>query len=144
LTWTKQNFHGIGNPGDNTIYSGGGDDILEGGAGNDYIVSDKAFFGTAKPAGRDTLIGGPGDDYLMGGAGADLFVMRDGDGHDTVVDFTIESVEAATGQKRPLYAPNRDCPRRINLADGTWRALRSCLLARTRPRNSPDSRFASS
>lgn len=90
----KQNFHGIGNSGDNTIYSGGSDDILEGGAGNDYIVSDKAFFGTPKPAGRDTLIGGPGDDYLMGGAGADLFVMRDGDGHDTVVDF-----DAAEGDR---------------------------------------------
>ena len=33
------------------------------------------------------MIGGAGDDYLRGGAGADRFVLRDGDGDDTIADF---------------------------------------------------------
>ena len=80
-------FHGIGNANDNIISSGGGSDILEGGGGNDFIVADRAFVGTGKLEGRDTLIGGAGDDYLRGGAGADRFVLRDGDGDDTIADF---------------------------------------------------------
>ena len=48
----------------------GGDDLLDGGAGNDILYGQ---------GGNDTLIGGRGNDLLYGGAGADTFVWRSGD-----------------------------------------------------------------
>ncbi|PJI49538.1 MAG: hypothetical protein CTR55_09290 [Pseudomonas sp.] len=59
----------------------GGDDILEGGAGNDLMFGQ---------GGNDKLIGGPGDDILYGGTGADEFIWKSGDtGHDVIKDFNI-------------------------------------------------------
>ncbi|OWP51745.1 DUF5801 repeats-in-toxin domain-containing protein, partial [Pseudomonas nitroreducens] len=59
----------------------GGDDILEGGAGNDLMFGQ---------GGNDKLIGGPGDDIMFGGTGADEFVWKSGDtGHDVIKDFSI-------------------------------------------------------
>ncbi|MFV3334858.1 retention module-containing protein [Pseudomonas sp. NY15437] len=59
----------------------GGDDILEGGAGNDLMFGQ---------GGNDKLIGGPGDDILYGGTGADEFIWKSGDtGHDVIKDFSI-------------------------------------------------------
>jgi Ca2+-binding RTX toxin-like protein len=87
LVSSNIDFHGIGNVLDNEIYSGGGTDTLDGGAGNDTLVSDHKFSGTGFST-RDTLIGGAGDDTLTGGGGADLFVYRDSDvGHDAITDF---------------------------------------------------------
>jgi Ca2+-binding RTX toxin-like protein len=39
-------------------------------------------------AGNDLLSGGSGDDTLTGGAGDDRFVFHNGDGLDTITDFT--------------------------------------------------------
>lgn len=50
----------IGNAGANAIDGGGGDDLIDGGAGNDT---------------------------LTGGTGADRFVLRSGEGTDTIADF---------------------------------------------------------
>ena len=59
----------------------GGDDLLEGGAGNDLMFGQ---------GGNDKLIGGPGDDILYGGTGADEFIWKSGDtGHDVIKDFNI-------------------------------------------------------
>ncbi|MFJ3258787.1 retention module-containing protein [Pseudomonas sp. NPDC086581] len=59
----------------------GGDDILEGGAGNDLMFGQ---------GGNDKLIGGPGDDIMYGGTGADEFIWKSGDtGHDVIKDFNI-------------------------------------------------------
>ena len=59
----------------------GGNDILEGGAGNDLMFGQ---------GGNDKLIGGPGDDILYGGTGADEFIWKSGDtGHDVIKDFSI-------------------------------------------------------
>jgi T1SS-143 domain-containing protein len=59
----------------------GGDDILEGGPGNDLMFGQ---------GGNDKLIGGPGDDIMYGGAGADEFIWKSGDtGHDVIKDFNI-------------------------------------------------------
>ncbi|WP_371230046.1 retention module-containing protein [Pseudomonas sp. QE6] len=59
----------------------GGNDILEGGAGNDLMFGQ---------GGNDKLIGGPGDDIMFGGTGADEFVWKAGDtGHDVIKDFSI-------------------------------------------------------
>ena len=52
------------------IYGYGGNDTLSGGAGN------------------DTLYGGVGTDTLAGGTGKDTFVYANGDGKDTITDYT--------------------------------------------------------
>ena len=79
-----------GDTGDDTLitnssvldgYSGAadtGDDILNGGAGNDVI-----FAGT----GADTITGGTGNDWMFGGGGADDFVFAPGDGGDGTGTF---------------------------------------------------------
>jgi len=61
----------------------GGDDELNGGAGNDTIFGQE---------GNDVLNGQAGDDTLYGGSGADIFLFENaGDGVDTIRDF--ESAE---------------------------------------------------
>jgi Ca2+-binding RTX toxin-like protein len=59
---------------DNTIEGGAGNDILNGGTGGDDIFD-----------------GGLGDDTLTGGNDDDLFIFANGDGNDTVTDFTAGS-----------------------------------------------------
>ncbi|MEL7028787.1 MAG: hypothetical protein AAGL49_06120, partial [Pseudomonadota bacterium] len=71
----------IGGAGDDSIYAQFGDDLAEGGFGDDLI------FGGLDD-GSDTLVGGEGDDVLYGLGGADVFVFGEGDGVDTVKDFT--------------------------------------------------------
>ena len=67
--------------GDDAIYGGGGDDTLSGGAGNDFIEGgdglDTVFGGVGNDtlrgnAGNDTLNGEVGSDDLRGGAGDDI------------------------------------------------------------------------
>ena len=53
-----------------TINAEGGDDTIDGGAGSDFIRS------------------GTGDDTITGGADFDQFEFLDGDGNDTITDFT--------------------------------------------------------
>ena len=64
-----------GDAGGNWIEGRGGDDTLSGADGND------ALFGGA---GNDQLMGGVGADVLIGGAGQDTFVLRPGDGGNTL------------------------------------------------------------
>ena len=53
------------------IYGDTGADVIDGGAGNDYLYGD---------GGADRLSGGDGADVLAGGPGADR--LSGGDGHD--------------------------------------------------------------
>ncbi|AGH96938.1 T1SS-143 repeat domain-containing protein [Micavibrio aeruginosavorus] len=67
----------------------GGDDTLNGGAGNDLIFGQE---------GNDTINGGAGDDTLYGGSGADTFLYQSmADGKDTIKDF-----DAAEGDRVDL------------------------------------------
>jgi Ca2+-binding RTX toxin-like protein len=84
----QQAFHGVGNKLDNTISSLNGNDILEGGDGNDTLVSYGWLLGGLW-SGNDTLTGGNGDDTLSAGDGKDTFKFADGWGADTVTDFTV-------------------------------------------------------
>lgn len=54
-------------------------------AGNDTISLNEA--NGALP--RALLFGGAGDDVLTGGAGNDTFVIRAGDGNDTITDMAL-------------------------------------------------------
>ncbi|MGD9920819.1 MAG: S8 family serine peptidase [Pseudorhodoplanes sp.] len=81
-------FHGVGNAGDNAISSGYGDDLLEGGAGNDTLTSYGYLLG-AYMSGNDTLDGGAGDDTMSGGDGSDIFLFADNWGNDVITDFAI-------------------------------------------------------
>ncbi|CAE6909980.1 conserved protein of unknown function [Pseudomonas marincola] len=72
----------------------GAGDLLDGGAGNDWLFGQ---------GGDDVLIGGVGNDHLYGGTGADTFVWnaadRGGNYHDVVHDFNV-----ADGDKLNLSA----------------------------------------
>ena len=59
----------------------GGNDVINGGAGDDAIFGQE---------GNDIITGGAGDDLLYGGSGADTFVFNAAtDGTDTIMDFDI-------------------------------------------------------
>lgn len=87
-----------GNGGQDTIDGGGSGDTISGGSGNDSIdggTGDDTIFGGD---GNDTITGGGGDDVIVGGRGDDVltagngsptdtYVIRDGDGNDTITDF---------------------------------------------------------
>ncbi|MCL6692651.1 retention module-containing protein [Pseudomonas sp. R3.Fl] len=68
----------------------GGNDILEGGKGDDLLFGQGGNDTLLGGDGNDILFGGMGDDTLTGGAGADQFVWQKGEtGHDVVTDFNI-------------------------------------------------------
>jgi len=72
-----------GGAGDDYLLGSLRKDFLIGGAGNDYLLGG---------LGQDSLIGGAGDDTLIGGRGADSFVFENQVakfdlGHDTVKQF---------------------------------------------------------
>ncbi len=75
-------FHIIGDERDNRLKGAWGDDVLEGGAGNDKIIgmggNDQIFGGS----GDDDLRGRRGDDFVHGGDGDDT--LRGGKGNDTL------------------------------------------------------------
>ncbi len=96
----------MGGDGDDRLSGGAGNDRLEGGEGNDTLVGDAGddvligyhgqdvlSGGEGNDAlmgydGNDALIGGAGDDRLSGGSGNDTFVFGQGDGRDTITDFS--------------------------------------------------------
>lgn len=68
-----------GGEGKDKLYGNAGNNSLSGGASNDFLFGGE---------GDDLLDGGLGNDNLNGGAGADSFVLRSGDGQDTIQDFS--------------------------------------------------------
>jgi len=66
-----------GGAGNDTLTGREGSDWLEGGAGNDTLAAQ---------GGDDILGGGAGVDTLQGGDGSDQYMLRRGDGADTVTD----------------------------------------------------------
>ena len=59
----------FGNEGDDRLYGGRKDDLLNGGAGNDRLFGNQ---------GNDLLVGGSGDDYVSGGEGNDRLMGSSG------------------------------------------------------------------
>ncbi len=95
--YTDADGDAIGHDGD-TINGGDGNDTIDGDSGGDSIdggSGDDTLFGGD---GDDTITGGSGQDVIVGGRGndtlssggssnSDTFVIRDGDGSDTILDF---------------------------------------------------------
>ncbi|WP_052055873.1 S-layer family protein [Myxosarcina sp. GI1] len=77
--------------GNDILLGRSGDDVLRGGNGNDRLLDGDA--------GNDLLDGGEGNDGLFGGTGKDRFVLRKGQGIDTIFDFQdgIDSLVLADG-----------------------------------------------
>lgn len=67
------------NPLSQSIYSGAGDDRIEGGAGNDSLDGG---------IGNDYLDGGTGNDSLIGGLGDDTYVFGYGYGNDSIIEIS--------------------------------------------------------
>lgn len=88
-----------GGKGDDTIYAGGGDDDVEGGKGDDELYGQAGDDTLEGGSGKDTLVGGAGDDVLEGGKNADTFVFHAGDGDDIVLDLSHQDVLRFEGQE---------------------------------------------
>ena len=92
--------------GDDTLIGGAGNDDIYGQEGNDFLTGDEGNDTIQGFAGDDTLLGGAGNDSLLGGenndildggegndalgggaGGQDQFLIKQGDGTDTVTDF---------------------------------------------------------
>jgi Ca2+-binding RTX toxin-like protein len=68
-------MHVDAGPGDDTIATGDGADLIEGGDGNDTLGGG---------AGGDRIVGDRGNDTMNGGAGDDTLVWNNGDGSDVM------------------------------------------------------------
>ena len=102
----RSNANGIiikGNAKNNTIYGGVGANTIYGYGGNDTLNGG---------AGNDTLYGGVGTDKLTGGTGRDTFVYANGDGKDTITDYTAgqDTLQISSGAigKTALANSNKD------------------------------------
>lgn len=77
----------FGLAGNDTLLGGNGNDNLVGGAGNDSLLGGGGSDTLAGGNGNDTLSGGVGFDILTGGANNDIFVLKNGNGSDSINDF---------------------------------------------------------
>ncbi|WP_313137435.1 calcium-binding protein [Paracoccus jeotgali] len=72
----------VGSWGDDWLWGGDGDDTIRGGFGSDYMVGGNGDDRLLGQLGDDRLFGGNGNDLMLGGMGDDR--MLGGDGNDTL------------------------------------------------------------
>jgi Ca2+-binding RTX toxin-like protein len=85
----------------------GGNDVLNGGLGENYLYGDAQSYALTSPGsitgGTDTLNGGAGNDQLWGGPNDDTFVFNLGSGNDVINDFNQgNSAVASTATEHDL------------------------------------------
>ncbi len=93
--------------GDDTVWSGGGDDLVIAGSGNDTIFGEGDDDLLIGGLGNDSLFGGSGDDILIGGVGNDLLSDTGNNGSDTFVlsegTDTVDGFNSGQGDKLNLH-----------------------------------------
>ena len=86
----------IGSFGDDVIYGGSGDDVIDaklgddivkGGTGNDKLYGDAGDDFISGSRGEDRIYGGAGNDKLYGSSSPDVFVFEKDAGDDIIMDF---------------------------------------------------------
>ncbi len=75
--------------GDDVLYGGAGRDWLEGKGGNDLLYGGEGYDEIFGDKGDDVIYGGREGDRLTGGEGSDTFVLAAGEGTDTILDFEL-------------------------------------------------------
>jgi trimeric autotransporter adhesin len=103
-------------PTDTTLHGFGGDDWIDGGAGNDVLFGDEGDDDVYAGAGDDVLFGGDGDDNLRGESGAD--VLDGGAGSDLVEGGTGNDVYRFGRSSDYDEVFDKDGIDRIELAEG--------------------------
>ena len=114
----------IGDARANELWGNEGDDVLEGRAGDDYIVGDNYFFNGftfISTEGNDKLRGGEGDDRLDGGSGADE--LSGGPGDDWLEGgWDADELSGGPGDDTASYKGSGDYMGvEVRLYDGTAR-----------------------
>ncbi|PIT71419.1 calcium-binding protein, partial [Limnohabitans sp. JirII-31] len=85
----------VGYSGTDMLTGGAGNDALNGGYGSDTLMGGEGNDSLAGDYGDDTLVGGVGNDYLSGWQGNDTYVFNQGDGQDTIndLDYWVPNVD---------------------------------------------------
>ena len=80
----------LGNTGADSLDGGTGEDTLDGSSGDDSLLGGTGDDSLNGNLGNDTIDGGTGDDNLVGSNNSsDTFVLRSGDGRDTISEFEL-------------------------------------------------------
>ena len=79
----------IGDDQNNFFSAGGGNDTLNGGAGDDVLLGQDGDDTINGGAGDDVIYGQFDNDTLTGGAGADIFLIREGEEINVIKDFDL-------------------------------------------------------
>lgn len=98
---TKLNDMIIGSAKNDALRGGAGNDRLYGVDGKDTLYGDN---------GKDILVGGKGNDRLIGGKGNDTFIYINGDGKDTIQDYTSgnDIIKIEKGNISSVKVKNKD------------------------------------
>ena len=97
----------IGNRAANSMFAGGGNDILNGGGGGDSLQGGSDEDRLLGGGGPDGLLGGDGDDFLDGNAGRDAIIG--GAGNDRVIwDPNDALVSGGDGRNTLKLRPDSD------------------------------------
>lgn len=87
-----------GNEGRDYLIGGNGNDFLYGGDGDDTIYGDLENVPTPTVFNQenqdDFIEGGKGNDKLNGGLGNDTYLFGRDDGHDTITEYNMETLQA--------------------------------------------------
>jgi ELWxxDGT repeat protein len=102
LTGNAGNDSLIGGNGNDTLTGDGGNDHLNGGNGSDVLNAGNGSDRLTGGEDNDLLDGGIGNDTLDGGNGDDTFVLRMGDGSNTIVDFNLGGINGIGGDQLGL------------------------------------------
>ena len=114
---------------DDILSGSGGSNTLSGLAGNDEIWAGEGNDTLIGGEGNDVLRGQGGDDILFGGVGADVFVFADGEGADTISDFSdgdridLRAVSAITRFEDLQNSAGTDSPEGLRIDTGEGEIL---------------------